>query len=190
LDLSDETFTKLEAKTDDVFNLKATREKQTQEVAEILRSLWDALNIPEDDLERGIHVRALEGPTKCSHLGNSRCKELIRRLHLQSIEKCKNEVRRLEKTKAKQLWDLIDLRRAELEHLCEETKLPMPNLCQLLAINSDDDGDGSPVGKISDALSKLTKMVLLFDSCQCNSVVCRSKKPAVCQKSGSRFLIK
>lgn len=81
------------------------------------------------------------------------------RLHLQSIEKCKNEVRRLEKEKARQLWELIDIQRAELEQLCDETRLPMPKLCPLLTIDSDEDGDGSPVGKISDALSKLTKMV-------------------------------
>ena len=64
LDLSNETFAKLEAKIVDVFDLKASREKQTAEVAEVLKSLWKALDIPEDDLERGIHVRALEGPTR------------------------------------------------------------------------------------------------------------------------------
>ena len=65
----------------------------------------------------------------------------------------------MEKEKARQLWELIDIQRAELEQLCEETRLPMPKLCPLLTIDSDEDGDGSPVGKISDALSKLTKMV-------------------------------
>jgi len=144
LDLSNETFVKLEAKIVDVFDWKASREKQVVEVADVLKNLWNVLGIPEDNLERGIHIRALEGPT---------------RLHLQSIEKCKNEVRRLEKEKARQLWELIDSERETLERLCEETWLPMPKLCTLLTINNDDDGDGSSVGKISDALSKLTRMI-------------------------------
>lgn len=64
LDLSNETFARLEAKIVDVFDWKASREKQTVEVADVLKNLWEALDIPEDDLERGIHMRALEGPTR------------------------------------------------------------------------------------------------------------------------------
>ena len=64
LDLSNETFAKLEAKIVDVFDWKASREKQIVEVADVLKNLWNALDIPEDDLERGIHIRALEGPTR------------------------------------------------------------------------------------------------------------------------------
>lgn len=64
LDLSNETFLRLEAKIADVYNQKDDREKQTAGIAEVLRNLWDVLNIPEDDLERGITVRSLEGPTR------------------------------------------------------------------------------------------------------------------------------
>lgn len=40
------------------------REKQTTEVAGALKYLWDMLEIPEDDLDRGMLVRCLEGPTR------------------------------------------------------------------------------------------------------------------------------
>eukprot|EP00210_Caulerpa_lentillifera_P006216 g5938.t1 len=144
LDLSDQTFASLGQKILEVYDLGAAREKQTAEVAAALKYLWDMLEIPEDDLDRGMTMRALEGPTK---------------LHMQSIEKCRNEIRQLETTRSSQLWELIHKAREELEDVCEETMIPMPQLCPLLTFNDYEDEDNKPVGRISEALAKLRKTI-------------------------------
>jgi len=146
LDLSDQTFAALQEKILEVYDLRDVREKQATDVAGALKYLWDLLEVPEDDLERGMLVRCLEGPT---------------RLQMQSIDRCRNEIRQLETTRSDQLWTLIYRARKQLEDICEETMLPMPQLCPLLTGNYNEDDDSKPVGMISDALSKLKKTARL-----------------------------
>jgi len=54
---------------------------------------------------------------------------------------------------------LIHRAKEELEDVCEETMVPMPQLCPLLTIDDFEDENNKPVGKLSDALAKLKKTV-------------------------------
>ncbi|GMH38817.1 hypothetical protein BSKO_06715 [Bryopsis sp. KO-2023] len=143
LDLSDATFSALECAIEDTKQMKPVREQQASELSEVLHNLWKVLKVEEDDIDRGIHKRLLEGPT---------------RLHSKSIDKCMAEVTRLEKAKAALLQDLIDERIQELALLCENTHLEMPDLTPLLPAEGGD-GQVASVGLVSDALGKLIRMV-------------------------------
>lgn len=61
-------------------------------------------------------MRLLEGP---------------KRLHAKSMEECMVEIERLEKTYAQILWGLIEKKSEDLRHVCDATRLPMPDLTPL-----------------------------------------------------------
>ncbi|GMH43304.1 hypothetical protein BSKO_11226 [Bryopsis sp. KO-2023] len=142
IDLSENTFAALEDKIDEARELKMDREQKAGEMSNVLNNLWKVLDVPDDDMDRGIHRRLLEGPT---------------RLHAKSMERCMMEVTRLEKAQAALLKDMIKARIRDLEELCVETHLPMPDVTPLLPTECDD--EGLSVGSVSESLGKLMRMV-------------------------------
>ncbi|CAD7704639.1 unnamed protein product [Ostreobium quekettii] len=143
LSVSDSTLSDLELKISEMKNVKVVRQQQALEMTDILRNLWTALDVPQNDVDRGIFTRLMEGPS---------------RLHLKSLERCMKEVNRLEQEQAKLLLGLIAAKKSELEALCMETRLAMPDLSPLLPAEMDESSPPS-CGQIADNLAKLVRMV-------------------------------
>ncbi|CAD7697456.1 unnamed protein product [Ostreobium quekettii] len=149
IDLCDETFNELNVKIDELKHLRDLRDQQSRDLSELLESLWAALDTPDDDIDRGIFTRLMEGSS---------------RLHARSIEQGMAEVSRLEQCKTQHLEDRINEKIIDLQELCIETHLPMPDLSPLLGPGYDPtegfQASESNVGQIADVMAKISRMVV------------------------------
>eukprot|EP00798_Chlamydomonas_sp_ICE-L_P030415 gene30415-35420_t len=132
---------------------EAERVSKANEVANILNSLWSALEVPEDCPER---------------MATSLVMRNSQRLHTRSLTMCQEEVGRLECAQCQAMKDLVMSRSRELEGLCLATRITPPtNLNQLLAglaatqSRSSDTGGkfAAGTGQVADVLSKVVRMM-------------------------------
>lgn len=64
VDLGDATFTGLEAKVDEMQQLKEARESRAAEMQEVLRNMWTMLEVPLDDENRVVFEKLLDAPAR------------------------------------------------------------------------------------------------------------------------------
>ncbi|KAK9803571.1 hypothetical protein WJX72_001222 [[Myrmecia] bisecta] len=143
VDLSDSTFKALELKINQLHDLKARREERAGELMGVLESLWTALDVAEDDVDRAIFARLMAGPA---------------RLHGKSIEKCVEEVGRLESCKAALMRELIVSNWRQLQDVCTRSHLALPAMPALFN-EALTDIDITQSGQVSDVLAKVVRQL-------------------------------
>lgn len=138
--LSESTFADMEEKIKSLMNERSRRENELVRKKETLLSLWNALQTPLDDLDRNILTRLLEGPA---------------RLQRKTFEKADHEIQRQEKTKSRILKDLIQKKIEEIQMICGNGHLPIPN--EVAALRHSELNEDRP-GHFADTLTRLTRI--------------------------------
>eukprot|EP01026_Neomeris_dumetosa_P083825 TRINITY_DN976_c0_g1_i10.p1 TRINITY_DN976_c0_g1~~TRINITY_DN976_c0_g1_i10.p1 ORF type:complete len:729 (-),score=102.40 TRINITY_DN976_c0_g1_i10:109-2295(-) len=141
-DLGDQVFKSLQSKLDEMLEIKITKEERANQMLDMLNGLWSALEIPETDVDRTIFVKLLTGAAK---------------LHDKTIEKCLGEVARLETQKKQIMVGMIQNKERELQQMCEQSHLIMPDMSILLYGGQNMNMQGH--GQITSVLSKIMKFV-------------------------------
>ncbi|KAL3159772.1 hypothetical protein ABBQ38_010177 [Trebouxia sp. C0009 RCD-2024] len=141
VDLSNATFTALEDQIEGLHEIQEYREQRAEELMGVLSSLWEALEVEKEDVDRGIFVRLMSGPA---------------RLHGKSIQKCMAEVGRLESCKAEVMRRLIKDKWSDVEAVCAASHLVTPTIPAMYdaAISTDRVPNG---GQVSEVLAKVVR---------------------------------
>ncbi|DBB10062.1 hypothetical protein WJX82_001864 [Trebouxia sp. C0006] len=141
VDLSNATFSALEDQIEGLNEIREYREQRAEELMGVLSSLWEALEVEQEDVDRGIFARLMSGPA---------------RLHGKSIQKCMAEVGRLESCKAEVMRRLIKDKWSDVEAVCAASHLLTPAIPPMFdAAVSDTRAPNS--GQVSDVLAKVVR---------------------------------
>ena len=139
--LSEDSFSSLEKKISSLTTERSRRENEMLYMKETLLSLWNALQMSSDDLDRSILTRLMEGPA---------------RLHTKTFDKAREEIHRQETAKARILKDLIGKKIEEIQSVCDTGHLPLPQDVQDIK-HCEESGDVPSAGHLANALARLTR---------------------------------